>query len=157
MIETTHGVHLSVYDYPGLITKQNIETESQAIWTIVNYANIQHCIRSNMMYLFHRISITDKSRNTIKKHRYHWEKECGRDGPTFIWYLYNASKGTKSEIFNIIRKLNLFCSEHEGHDIMKIIILFEAHQYEIEKYEGQKYQLLIMLFLNYLTVPVSEF
>ena len=49
MIETTPGVHLSVYDYPGLITKQMIETESQAIWTIVNDANIQHCVCSNIM------------------------------------------------------------------------------------------------------------
>ena len=31
LIETTPGVHLSVYDYPGLITKQMIETESQEI------------------------------------------------------------------------------------------------------------------------------
>ena len=42
MIETTPGVHLSVYDYPGLITNQMIETASQAIWKIVNDANIQH-------------------------------------------------------------------------------------------------------------------
>ena len=40
MIETTHGVHLSVYDYRGLITNQMVETESQAIWTIVNDSNI---------------------------------------------------------------------------------------------------------------------
>ena len=52
-IETTPGVHLFIYDYPGLITKKMTETTSQAIWTIVNDANIQHCIRSNMMYLFH--------------------------------------------------------------------------------------------------------
>ena len=71
MIETNPGVHLSVYDYPGLITKQMVETESQAIWTIVNNANIQHCIRSNMMYLFHRTSITDKAWNTIKNHKHH--------------------------------------------------------------------------------------
>ena len=44
MIKTTSGVHISVYDYPGLITKHMVETASQAIWTIVNYANIQHCI-----------------------------------------------------------------------------------------------------------------
>ena len=68
MIETTPGVHLSVYDYPGLITKQMVETEMQAIWTIVNDANIQHCIHSNMMYLFHRTSITGIAWNAIKKH-----------------------------------------------------------------------------------------
>ena len=34
-IETTPGVHLLVYDYPGLITKQMIETASQEIWKIV--------------------------------------------------------------------------------------------------------------------------
>ena len=60
LIETTPGVHISVYDYPGLISKQMIETASQAIWTIVNDANIQHYIRANMVYLFHRTSITDK-------------------------------------------------------------------------------------------------
>ena len=49
IIETTPGVHLSVYDYPGLIKKQMIETASQAIWKIVNDANIQHSIRSNMI------------------------------------------------------------------------------------------------------------
>ena len=53
LIETNPRAHISVYDYPGLITKQMIETASQAIWTIVNNANIQHCIHSNMMYLFH--------------------------------------------------------------------------------------------------------
>ena len=42
LIETTPGVHLSVYDYPSLITQQMIETASQAIWTIVKDANIQH-------------------------------------------------------------------------------------------------------------------
>ena len=42
LIETTPGVYLSVYNYPGLITKQTIETASQAIWMIVNNANIQH-------------------------------------------------------------------------------------------------------------------
>ena len=31
MIETTPVVHLSVYHYPGLISKQMIETASQAI------------------------------------------------------------------------------------------------------------------------------
>ena len=66
------------------------ERASQAIWEIVNDANIQHCTRSNMMYLFHRTSILDKAWNTIKKHKNHWEKEDGGDGPTFIWYLYNA-------------------------------------------------------------------
>ena len=72
LIETTPGVHLSVYDYPGLITKQMIETASQAVWTIVNDANIQHCICANMMYLFYRTSITDKACNTAKKHKNHW-------------------------------------------------------------------------------------
>ena len=86
LIETTPGVHLSVYDYPGLIIKQMIETASKAIWTIVNDANIQHCIHTNMMYFFHRTSITDKAWNTIKKHNNHLRKDCGRDGPTFIWY-----------------------------------------------------------------------
>ena len=71
--EITPGVHISVYDYPGLITKQMIETASQAIWTIVNNANIQHCIRANMMYLFHRILITGKAWNAIKKNKNHWE------------------------------------------------------------------------------------
>ena len=66
LIETTPGVHLLVYDYPGLITKQMIETASQAIWTIVNDANIQHCIHTNIMYLFHHTSITDKAWNAIK-------------------------------------------------------------------------------------------
>ena len=61
LIETTPGVHLLVYDYPGLITNQMIETENQAIWTIVNDANIQHCFCANMMYLFHCTSITNKS------------------------------------------------------------------------------------------------
>ena len=60
LIETNPGVHLSVYKYPGLITKQIIETAIQSMWTIINDANIQHCICSNMMYLFHRTSITDK-------------------------------------------------------------------------------------------------
>ena len=53
MIETTPGVHLSVYDTPGVIIKEMVETANQAIWTIVNDANVQHCICSNMMYLFH--------------------------------------------------------------------------------------------------------
>ena len=84
-IETTPGVHLLVYNYPGLITKKMIETASQAICTIVNDANIQHCILSNMMYLFHSTSITDKAWNAIKNHNNHWEKEGGGYGPTFIW------------------------------------------------------------------------
>ena len=87
MIKTNSRVHLSVYDYPGLITEQMVETASQVIWTTVNDANIQHCICSNMMYLFHHKSITYKAWNAIKKHKHHWEKEGGRDGPTFIWYL----------------------------------------------------------------------
>ena len=72
MIETTPGVHPSVYDNPGLITKQMVDTERQAIWKIVNDTNIQHCIRSNIIYLFHRASITDKAWNAIKKHKHHW-------------------------------------------------------------------------------------
>ena len=99
-----------------------------------------------MIYSFHRTSIIYKARNAIKKHKHHWEKEGGVDGPKFIWYLYNASKGTKSAIFNIIRKMNIFLSEHEGHDIMNINNWFEAHQDEIEKSGGQNDQLLIMLF-----------
>ena len=79
-----------------------------------------------MSYLFHRTSITDKSWNAIKKHKNHWEKDGGGDGPTFIWYLYNASKGTKIAIFNIFGEMNIFRSEHEGHDIMKINNWFEA-------------------------------
>ena len=108
-----------------------VKTASQAIWTIVNDANIQHCIRSTMMYLFYRTYIPDKAWNAIKNHKHHWEKEGGGDGPTFIWYLYNASKGTKSAIFNIIGKMNVFCSEHEGHNIIKINNWFEARQDEI--------------------------
>ena len=108
-----------------------IDTASQAIWTIVKDANVQHCIRSNMMYLFHCTSITDKSWNAIKEHKHHWEKYGGGDGPTFIWYLYNASKGTKSAIFNIIGKMDIFRSEHEGHDIMNTKNWFEALQDEI--------------------------
>ena len=131
MIETTPGVHLSVYYYTGLITKKMVDTASQSIWTIMNNANIQNCIHSNMMYLFHRTSITDKSWNTIKKHKHHWVKEGGGYGSTVIWYLYNASKGTKSAIFNSIGKMNVFCSEHKGHGIMKINNWFEACQYEI--------------------------
>ena len=61
----------------------------------------------------------------------------GGDGPTFIWYLYNSSKGTKSAIINIIGKMNIFRSEHEGHDIMKIKKLIEARQDEIENLEGK--------------------
>ena len=137
LIETTPGVHLPVYGYPGLITKHTIETASQAIWTIVNDASIQHCIPTNIMYLFHRTSITDKAWNAIKMHRNHWEKYGSGDGLTFIWYLHNASKGTKSAIFNIIGKMNIFCSEHEVHEIMKINNWFEARQYEIENLEGK--------------------
>ena len=58
LIETTPGVYLSVYEYPG----------------------------------------------SIKKHRNHCEKDNGGDGPTFIWYLYNSSKGTKSAIFQYHQK-----------------------------------------------------
>ena len=72
LIETTPRVHLSAYDYPGLITKQMIEKASQEIWKIVNYSNIQHCIRANMIHLFHRTSITDKAWNAIKKHKNNW-------------------------------------------------------------------------------------
>ena len=64
-----------------------VDTASQSIWTIVNDENIQHCIHYNMMYLFHRTSITDKAWNGIKNHKIHWEREGGGDGPTFIWYL----------------------------------------------------------------------
>ena len=110
-----------------------------------------------MMYLFHCTSITEKAWNTIRKHKHHWEKEGGGDGPTIIWYLYNASKRTKSAIFNIIGKLNIFRSEHEGHYIMKINNWFEACQDEIEKARGQNDQILIMIFRTYLIVPVSEF
>ena len=131
MIETTPRVHLLVYNYPGLIKKQMIETASQAIWTILNDAKIQNCIRSNMMYLFHRTSISDKAWNAIKKHKIHWEREGGWYGPTLIWYLYNASKGMKSAIFNIIGKKNIFHSDHEGHDIIKINAWFEDRQDEI--------------------------
>ena len=53
--------------------------------------------------------------------------------------------------------MNIFCSEHEGHDIMKINTWFEIRQYEIEKSGGKNNQLLIMLFRTYLTVLVSEF
>ena len=52
--------------------------------------------------------------------------------------------------------MNIFRSEHEGHDIMKINHRFEARQDEIEKSGGQNDQLLIMLFRTYLIVPVSE-
>ena len=85
------------------------------------------------MYLFHHTSITDKAWNAIKNHKNHWEKDGSRYGPTLILYLLNASKGTKSAIFNIIGKMNIFRSEHEGHDIMKINNWFEARQDEIEK------------------------
>ena len=71
MTETTPRVHISVYDYPGLITKQIVETASQEIWTIVNDVNMQHFIRSNMMYLFHRTSIPEKSWKAIKKYKHH--------------------------------------------------------------------------------------
>ena len=155
MIKTNPGVHLSVYDYPSLITNQMVETASQSIWKIVNNANIQYFICSNMMYLFHRTFITDKAWDSIKKNKHHWGKKGGGDGPVFIWYLYNASKVTKSMIFNIIRKMNIFRSDHEGHDIMRINNWFEARQDEIEKSVGQNNQLLIVLFRTYITVPVS--
>ena len=63
----------------------------------------------------------------------------------------------KSAIFKIIGKLNIFRSNHEGHNIKKINNWFEACQDEIEKSRGQNDQILIMLFRTYLTVPVSEF
>ena len=53
--------------------------------------------------------------------------------------------------------MNVFRSEHEGHDIMKINNWFEARQDEIENSGEQNNQLLIMLFRTYLTAPVSEF
>ena len=53
--------------------------------------------------------------------------------------------------------MNIFRSEHEGHDIMKIKNWIEACQDDIEKSRGQNDQLLIILFWTYLTVPVSEF
>ena len=53
--------------------------------------------------------------------------------------------------------MNIFRSEHEGRDIMKINNWFEARQDEIEKAGGKNDQLLIMLFRTYLTVLVSEF
>ena len=52
--------------------------------------------------------------------------------------------------------MNIFRSEYEGHDIMKINNCFEARQDEIVKSGGQNDQLLIMLFWTYLTVSVSE-
>ena len=78
------------------------------------------------MYLFHRTSIIDKAWNAIKNYKNHWEREGVGVGLTCDWYLYNASKGTKSAIFNIIGKMNIFRSEHEVHDIMKINNWFEA-------------------------------
>ena len=60
-------------------------------------------------------------------------------------------------IFNIIVKMNVFHSEHEVHNIMKIDNWFESRQDDIEKARGQNGQLLIMLFRAYLTIPVSEF
>ena len=87
MIETTPGVHISVYDYPGLITKQMVGTASQEIWTIVNNANIQHWICSNTMYLLHRTFILDKVWNTIKNHKHNWEKKAAEmDQNLFVTY-----------------------------------------------------------------------
>ena len=82
-----------------------------------------------MMYLFYLTSITEKAWNAIRKYKNHWEREGGVYGPTFICYLYNASKGMKSAIFNIIGKMNIFRSEHEGHDIMKIVTLILRAKY----------------------------
>ena len=67
-----------------------------------------------MMYLFHCTSIIEKALTEIKKHKHHWEKEGSGDGPEFIWYVYNAPKGIKSAIFNILGKMNILRSEHEG-------------------------------------------
>ena len=53
--------------------------------------------------------------------------------------------------------MNIFRSDHEGQDIMKINNWFEARQDEIKNFGVQNDQLLIMLFRTYLTVPVSEF
>ena len=53
--------------------------------------------------------------------------------------------------------MNIFRSEHEGRNILKIKNWFEAHQDEIEKSRGQNDQLLIMIFWTYLTIPVSGF
>ena len=84
LIETTPGFHISVYEYSGLIKKQMIETESQAICIIVKDANIKHCIRANMMYLFHRTSITDNSCNAIKGTRTTGKKTAAEmDQPSF--------------------------------------------------------------------------
>ena len=94
-----------------------------------------------MMYLFYCTSITDNACNAIKKHKHHWEKEGGGDRLIFIWYLYTASKVTKSAIFNIIGRIYIFRSEHEGHDIMKIKNWFEASQDKIEKSRGQNNQI----------------
>ena len=109
-----------------------------------------------MMYLFHYTSITDKAWNVIINHKHHWEKWGGGYGPKFIWNLYNASKGTKSVIFNIIKKIknSLLAWGSQYHEDKN---WFEARQDEIEKAGGQNHQLLIMLFRTYLTLPVSEF
>ena len=56
-----------------------------------------------------------------------------------------------------IGKMNIFRSEHEGHDIIKINNWVEARQDDIEKSRGKNDLLLIMLFRTYLTLPVSEF
>ena len=53
--------------------------------------------------------------------------------------------------------MNIFRSDHEGHDTTKINNWFEARQDEIEKTGGKNDQLLIMLFRTYLTVPMSIF
>ena len=82
-------------------------------------------------------SITDKAWNVIKKNNRHWEKEGGGAGPTFIWYLYNASKGTKSAIFNIIGKMNIFRSEYEGHDTTRSTIGLKLVKMILKNPEGK--------------------
>ena len=88
-----------------------------------------------MMYLLYCTSTTDKSWNGIKKHKNHWGKYGVGDRPTFIWYLCNASKGTKRAIFNIIGKMNIFRSEYEGHEIMKTNHWFELVKMRLKNLE----------------------
>ena len=62
-----------------------------------------------------------------------------------------ARSSTSSE------RMNIFRSEHEGHNITKINTWFESCQDGIGKAGRQNDQLLIILFWTYLIVPVSEF
>ena len=149
----------NLFKEPGRLTADIVKAHCDPKWADgTNADNVQFCIKSNMMYIFIKKSVSKNVLDDIEEEKHKWTRPGGGDGLTLLMCIYNKNAhGTKASAIIAKSELLEVNTKNFNHNINDVNSFFTLKNKEIGFSGEVNPECLYQLFKAYETCPVPKF